>query len=312
MVGIGINLQAQGMIFDQEAFEKGEQFEGERSAYIPDAFSLKKYAPYVFMQQLSTCVAYSTASALTIAHAINNNETDSKKISLGVFSPHWIYFRNKDKTDTGCEEGLNIDRTMVDVLNYGVPYMLLVEYPDYYPFGEIQLCNYYPPDYEKDAAMAVINRPDEIVRVKYTDDIKLAISSGLPVVVGMNVPPSFENAIGTSLWTPKITETKLEGYGHAMVVVGYDDNKYGGAFEILNSWSEVWGDKGYIWVKYSDFQKFFWGGYAIYKEKKFKAESPGISGQEKSDLIDSDIKLSKGIKKKKSKRVNRWKEFGGK
>jgi hypothetical protein len=41
-----------------------------------------------------------------------------------------------------------------------------------------------------------------------------------------------------------------------MCVVGYDDDKYGGAFEIQNSWGEGWGNKGYIWVKYSDFAKF--------------------------------------------------------
>ncbi|MBK8627513.1 MAG: hypothetical protein IPN86_18680 [Saprospiraceae bacterium] len=137
------------------------------------------------------------------------------------------------------------------------------------------------------------------------------ISKGLPVVIGMNVPNSFEMAIGKSLWTPKITETKLDGYGHALVVVGYDDKKHGGSFEILNSWGEAWGNGGYIWVKIAIF-KFFLGGYALYKEKKLKAESPGSSEQENTSLMDSDIKLSKGSKKQKSKGVNRWKDLGGK
>lgn len=306
---IGTLLNGQGMIFDQEAFDKGEQYESERSDFVPDAFSLKKYAPYVFRQKLSTCVAYSSASALTILQSINNNETDQKSISIQAISPHWIYYRNKDLTDDSCNEGLNIDKTMVDILNNGAPLMLFVEYPDFYPFGDTQLCNYYPPEYEKDAAYALVNKPDEIFRVKSVDEIKLVISKGLPVVFGINVPSSFENAIGKSLWVPKDSETKLDGYGHALVVVGYDDKNHGGSFEILNSWGEAWGDGGYIWVKYSDFKKFFLGGYALYKEKKLKAESPSISGQERSVLIDSDIKLSKGSKKKKSKGVNRWKSI---
>lgn len=307
-----LQTNGQGMVFDQEAFDKGEAYEMERADFLPDAFSLKKYTPYVLSQQLSTCVAYSAATALTMLNAIIKNEADTKIISTQMLSPHWIYFRNRDNTDNACKEGLNIDKAMVDILNYGAPYMLMVEYPDFYPYGEVQLCNYYPPDFEKDLATAVSNKPDEIFRVKSADEIKAVISKGLPVVIGMNVPNSFESCIGKSLWTPKITETKLDGYGHAMVVVGYDDKKHGGAFEILNSWGEEWGNGGYIWVKYSDFKKFFLGGYALYKVKKLGAESPDISGQEKSVLIDSDVKLSKDRKKKKSKSVNRWKELGGK
>ena len=312
IAGLSIIAQGQGMVFDQEAFDKGESYEMERSDFIPDAFSLKKYAPYVLRQQLSTCVAYSTATALTMLNAILKNEADTKIISIQMLSPHWIYYRNRDNTDKACKEGLNIDKAMVDLLNYGAPYMLMVEYPDFHPYGEVQLCNYYPPDFEKDLATAVANKPDEIFRVKSTDEIKAVISKGLPVVIGMNVPNSFEMAIGKSLWTPKITETKLDGYGHALVVVGYDDKKHGGSFEILNSWGEAWGNGGYIWVKYSDFKKFFLGGYALYKEKKLRAESPNMSGKEKSVLIDNDIKLSKSSKQKKSKDVNRWKELGGK
>jgi hypothetical protein len=41
-----------------------------------------------------------------------------------------------------------------------------------------------------------------------------------------------------------------------MCVVGYDDEKFGGAFEIQNSWGANWGDKGYVWVRYEDFANF--------------------------------------------------------
>jgi hypothetical protein len=41
-----------------------------------------------------------------------------------------------------------------------------------------------------------------------------------------------------------------------MCVIGYDDNKFGGAFEIQNSWGASWGNGGYIWVKYQDFANF--------------------------------------------------------
>ena len=56
----------------------------------------------------------------------------------------------------------------------------------------------------------------------------------------MQVSSTFYKAKGS--WSG-IHNTKPGG--HAMVVVGYDDDKYGGAFEILNSWGTYWGNKGF-------------------------------------------------------------------
>jgi hypothetical protein len=64
------------------------------------------------------------------------------------------------------------------------------------------------------------------------------------------------------LWQP--SERSIEGYGgHAMCVVGYDDQKYGGAFEVQNSWGNDWGNGGFFWVRYVDCA--IWGiqGYEI-------------------------------------------------
>jgi hypothetical protein len=42
----------------------------------------------------------------------------------------------------------------------------------------------------------------------------------------------------------------------AMAIVGYDDNKAGGAFRVLNSWGANWADHGYVWIKYKDYAKW--------------------------------------------------------
>lgn len=80
--------------------------------------------------------------------------------------------------------------------------------------------------------------------------IKKALSEKQPVVIAMHVYPSFHSA--KDLWDGNTSG--ISGY-HAMCVVGYDDNKYGGAFLIQNSWGERWGNGGYTWVKYMDFCK---------------------------------------------------------
>ena len=43
--------------------------------------------------------------------------------------------------------------------------------------------------------------------------------------------------------------------GHAMCIVGFDDTKFGGAFEIVNSWGDDWANGGYIWIRYDDLYK---------------------------------------------------------
>ena len=46
------------------------------------------------------------------------------------------------------------------------------------------------------------------------------------------------------------------------MVVGYDDNKYGGAFEIMNSWEhdlEIMGSS----AKYADFKKYIKTAYVL-------------------------------------------------
>ena len=62
-------------------------------------------------------------------------------------------------------------------------------------------------------------------------------------------------------WTGKHPLENQEG--HAVCIIGYDDNLYGGAFEIVNSWGPNWGNSGYLWIKYSDFYKMYPTFYMI-------------------------------------------------
>jgi C1A family cysteine protease len=41
--------------------------------------------------------------------------------------------------------------------------------------------------------------------------------------------------------------------GHALVVCGYNDAKK--AFRVMNSWSDHWADKGFVWIDYTFFVK---------------------------------------------------------
>ena len=51
--------------------------------------------------------------------------------------------------------------------------------------------------------------------------------------------------------------------GHAMCIIGYDDRMEGGAFQIMNSWGNDWGQNGIAYVRYADFKSFVREAYGL-------------------------------------------------
>ena len=67
----------------------------------------------------------------------------------------------------------------------------------------------------------------------------------IPVAITISVDVGFLEA-------PVLDENASKRFLHAMVIVGYDDNKFGGAFQIANSWGSGWGQNGLFWIRYQD------------------------------------------------------------
>jgi len=91
--------------------------------------------------------------------------------------------------------------------------------------------------------------------------VKKSISHNYPVVIGMYCPPSFQGA--KTFWQPLEYEND-EYPGQALCIIGYDDNLYGGAFEVQNSWGSRWGNDGFMWIRYDDFVKFTKYAYDVF------------------------------------------------
>ena len=73
-----------------------------------------------------------------------------------------------------------------------------------------------------------------------------------------------------------------------MCVVGYDDNKYGGAFEIMNSWGDSWMNKGFCWIPYDVFRKTTRYAYSVSTRPKEKEKNNKLDGE-------LSLKLSMGV-----------------
>ena len=96
--------------------------------------------------------------------------------------------------------------------------------------------------------------------------IKQNLAQGAPVVIGMQVGGSFMRSMeNRKVWQPTRNDRGMIGYsGHAMCVIGYDDNLSGGAFQLMNSWGDRWGENGIGWVRYEDFDHFVKEAYGLY------------------------------------------------
>lgn len=218
---------------------------------LPSSYSLLQYCPTPQSQgQYGTCTSWATAYAFrTILEAINHGWTNKEQITREAYSPLFIYAQIKDRNDSNCSKGScishamklmrdvgNVKKNMFDVMCADVVSNSLRENAATHKIGSYS---------------ALVSFGQYVIEPVKISLVKKALSENQPVVVGMQVYSSFQNS--KDYWNGEMAGFPLGG--HAMCVVGYDDNKYGGAFLFQNSWGERWGNGGYTWVRYSDFCK---------------------------------------------------------
>ena len=259
-VNLFVSLRSQGYLLDSNVKSSLPQFSQLR-ADMPDRASLLPYVPISFPQKGSTCMAHSFALARSIMFAKQNRLTDSNKITSLQMSPFFLYYLSRDKSDFSCSSGLSARQIIATVKKHGFAFMFDVEYPNYYPFTKVSLCpnslDFYPPSLSEELKYASKFSVDEVYVTSSIDAIKYALSIGLPVVAGITAAPSFFE-LKSSLWAPRHFESKVKypNSGHAVVLVSYDDFKFGGSFYLVNSWGYEWGENGSAWVKYEDLENW--------------------------------------------------------
>lgn len=215
---------------------------------LPSSVSLQRFAPTPGNQgQTGTCVAWSSAyHARTIAESVRLNRTNLPEINANVYAPSFVY--NQIRKEPGCEKGTYIHEALELMSTKGVP-----KYKDL-PFDCEKIIE------DNDLGGASTHRIEGYKILFNINDnnkilpVKKSLSENRPVLIGMICAESFFEPKG--VWEPKEDEYGKNFGGHAMVTIGYDDNAYGGAFLIMNSWGTEWGNQGFIWIKYTDFNHF--------------------------------------------------------
>lgn len=251
-----------GYSYDPNEFRKASEYEGLEPDNgrnpLPEAMSLLKFAPARGNQgQQGSCVAWSSAyAARTILESASTGVTpDNIK-----FSPSFVY--NQIGLDQ-CQ-GSYIQRAMELMSRQGALPL------DQFPYSD-QNCTQEPTSGQIQEAgkykihgFTRLTSGDNVSSINVRA-VKEHLSKDAPVVIGMMVGQSFmQNMMGQELWQPQPMDASQVGMGgHAMCVIGYDDRKFNGAFQIMNSWGDNWGKNGVAWVKYGDFKNYVKEAYGL-------------------------------------------------
>lgn len=250
-----------------------------RGSSLPSSTSIKGYAPAIGDQGMyGTCVGWATAYAgMTILENIALDRPGDSTNMEDCFSPQFIYDVSRFPWDTACSEGLYTHEALENLKTIGIAKIseydyvcrdVIEEYGIERTYEIATSSNNSIGEFLSEVASRKLEGFIPLHGANLVDNVKYYLSQQKPVVVAVEMYSSITHSMLTDVWSGEIDYWPG---GHALCVVGYDDNKYGGAFEILNSWGDDWGNDGYIWFRYTDFAKAVDKAYAltgIVSEKK--------------------------------------------
>lgn len=236
---------------------------------LPDSASLKEFSPHPGHQgSYGTCTAWASAyAARTILEAFKNrwsrDETDKN-----AFSPSFVY--NQIRAIKDCSTGASL----IDALNLlrDAGDMKLSEFGydcsrDVTDQDKLKANPYKILEYREIAGRSTENKHRFV---------KKSLAENKPVVLAFDCPLSFISA--KEAWMPDTADYKEWRRGHAITAVGYNDNKFGGAIEIINSWGNKWGKDGYTWIRYKDFDFFCKLAFELIDKSQNDSSKVDLSG----------------------------------
>lgn len=250
-----------GDLTDETAFNKIDKV-AERPtrdlSNVPPVVSLREYTPTPGEQgEKGTCVAWSSSyAARTISYCIQHAIKDKTEINKLAFSANYIYYHIKQPGDADCTGGAKVEMAMKVLTDKG-DLLSKENIPDCTPKIESHT-DLAAKDYSIKAYAALSNTFGKITKNEVIT-MKKSLAEKKPIIFSIKCFKSFFEVGKDGLW--KQPENDSIVGNHAMCIIGYDENKAGGAFEIMNSWGTDWGDNGFGWITYEDMKKY--GSYAL-------------------------------------------------
>lgn len=274
-VFISFSVKSQGWKSDSALSAKVPQRPADDESVflnLPKSVDLSSYVPSVIDQEdFDTCIPIASTYYLrTMLEAIRlgvKNDDGYNKIDALRYSPSYIYASiRRDTAKFDCKTYTYIEDAMEALKTKGAVLYKELEYPNCNP----DLSKFTPkPESQILDYVRLFSLIDDGNKVNAT---KKSLADNLPIIVGLQVNVTLKK-LGRlawfwhkikdffgfedeefALWKPDDANL-IEGHG--VCLVGYDDTKFGkqGAFKIVNSRGKYWGDDGYFWILYSDYER---------------------------------------------------------
>jgi C1A family cysteine protease len=189
--------------------------------------------PVLNQGNLGSCVAQ---SAYALLYIMSKGKISLSRLQL------YMCLRASDNSSLTKDTGGTIRGVMKAISNYGV--------------CNENLWNYDVTKFDKLAPKLAFSNTYNIYNFVYTFviqdyiHIKEVLVSGNPIICGIAVYESFQSPNSNKYGVIPIPNTKKEKLlgGHAILLIGYDDNSK--TFKFQNSWGTNWGDKGFGYIPY--------------------------------------------------------------
>jgi hypothetical protein len=254
------DFHSTGAEWDSSAYNALPYFDwyiGQKGGDYPDKLSLRPYCPSPANQGTTgACSGFAFGyGAMSIMHNIQN-EKQGRVGAKTVFSPYFIYNQIK-KNLTDCTSSSLAEEAIGLLKKQGI-----CRFED---FDTRNDCMPIPSQSVLDKATPYRIKEGLSVFPRTEDDdkkiaaIKACLQDSMPVVVNILAYKSFQNMSPRGVWT-RIEGDEFIGK-HYLTIIGYDDNR--GCFEVMNSWGQTWGERGFAFVKYQQLAAWSIAGYYL-------------------------------------------------
>lgn len=254
----GQTVHGAGLSFDDAHYKQQKPINmGVKADNMPIRKDLRDFCPKVGDQgPLETCSGWSVAHAMTIGRAAQLGIKHPDSVNRMMYSALYVF----NQISKDCQQGASLTQALDLVKEKGNcferTFPSLAENCQKLPneTAYTQALDYRISHY------APIFNVDDSPQTKAEKTMQ-AIAEGRPVIVGLAISPSFQAAEGAAYWTPE-EQTENSKIGHALVAVGYQlgDRSW---IELMNSYGDTWGMKGFIKMKALDFGRVARYGYTL-------------------------------------------------
>lgn len=224
-------------------------FLGMGNTNLPSSHMISGKLPPIGDQgRYGTCVTWAVGYNMkTMLNAIDRNWNESTIASpQNQTSPKDLFLAIPSNLRGSNCNGTNFEPAFTQLVNRGSASLGAA------PYEDMGNCSQSPdPSHTAEAANNKLSNFRKIAMD--VAEIKTYVSQNRPVVFGAKLGDNFMTWRGDQVISSHSSFVNVGQHArHAMMITGYDDNKGpNGAFRVVNSWGNIWGDRGFIWIDYN-------------------------------------------------------------